>query len=105
MACLPPVDWDVKDEEEEELERGRADLRHLTVCSIDPEGCKDIDDALHARVCVFLRILLFLFLSLSFYFFLFLYVATKTWCDRGRRPYSRRFPLRQVRRSHRLGSG
>ena len=50
MACLPPVDWDVKDEEEEELERGRADLRDLTVCSIDPEGCKDIDDALHARV-------------------------------------------------------
>ena len=26
---------------------GRTDLRHLPVCSIDPPGCKDIDDALH----------------------------------------------------------
>eukprot|EP00887_Chlorella_sp_A99_P004969 scaffold4.g4969.t1 len=26
-----------------------ADLRHLTVCSVDPPGCKDIDDALHVR--------------------------------------------------------
>ena len=25
----------------------RIDLRHLTIFSIDPEGCKDIDDALH----------------------------------------------------------
>lgn len=23
------------------------DLRHLNVCSVDPPGCKDIDDALH----------------------------------------------------------
>ena len=27
----------------------RADLRHLPVCSVDPPGCKDIDDALHVR--------------------------------------------------------
>lgn len=27
----------------------RADLRHLTVCSVDPPGCTDIDDALHCR--------------------------------------------------------
>lgn len=27
----------------------RRDLRHLCVCSVDPPGCKDIDDALHAR--------------------------------------------------------
>ena len=27
----------------------RADLRHLAVCSVDPPGCKDIDDALHVR--------------------------------------------------------
>jgi exosome complex exonuclease DIS3/RRP44 len=25
----------------------RMDLRHLDVCSVDPIGCKDIDDALH----------------------------------------------------------
>lgn len=29
--------------------RCRADLRHLAVCSVDPPGCKDIDDALHVR--------------------------------------------------------
>ena len=27
----------------------RTDLRHLAVCSVDPPGCKDIDDALHVR--------------------------------------------------------
>ena len=27
----------------------RADFRELSVCSIDPPGCTDIDDALHAR--------------------------------------------------------
>lgn len=27
----------------------RTDLRHLPVCSVDPPGCKDIDDALHVR--------------------------------------------------------
>uniref|UniRef100_A0A3Q2EDR2 Protein DIS3 homolog n=1 Tax=Cyprinodon variegatus TaxID=28743 RepID=A0A3Q2EDR2_CYPVA len=27
----------------------RQDLRHLTVCSVDPPGCTDIDDALHCR--------------------------------------------------------
>lgn len=24
-------------------------MRHLPVCSVDPPGCKDIDDALHVR--------------------------------------------------------
>ena len=33
-----------------ELEDGRLDLRHLPVLSIDPPGCKDIDDALHCTV-------------------------------------------------------
>lgn len=33
---------------EEEL-RKRKDLRDLDVCSIDPPGCTDIDDALHVR--------------------------------------------------------
>ncbi|KAI8365401.1 exosome complex exonuclease RRP44 [Radiomyces spectabilis] len=27
----------------------RRDLRHLNICSIDPPGCTDIDDALHMR--------------------------------------------------------
>lgn len=27
----------------------REDLRHLSVCSVDPPGCTDIDDALHYR--------------------------------------------------------
>jgi hypothetical protein len=27
----------------------REDLRHLPVCSVDPPGCRDIDDALHIR--------------------------------------------------------
>ena len=29
---------------------GRLDLRHLPVLSIDPPGCKDIDDALHCSI-------------------------------------------------------
>lgn len=43
IACLPPVDWTIT----EENSRGRRDLRHIPVMSIDPPGCKDIDDALH----------------------------------------------------------
>ena len=27
----------------------RTDLRHVTICSVDPPGCTDIDDALHCR--------------------------------------------------------
>ena len=27
----------------------RVDLRHLNICSVDPPGCTDIDDALHCR--------------------------------------------------------
>ncbi|ORY48228.1 RNB-domain-containing protein [Rhizoclosmatium globosum] len=38
--------WVVK---EEDLV-GRMDFRGLDVCSIDPPGCTDIDDALHARL-------------------------------------------------------
>lgn len=45
MACLPPADWKITDENS----IGRTDLRHLPVMSIDPPGCKDIDDALHVR--------------------------------------------------------
>lgn len=42
LACLPPVDYEIKLEND-----GRKDLRHIPVLSIDPPGCKDIDDALH----------------------------------------------------------
>ncbi|KAF7726252.1 exosome catalytic subunit dis3 [Apophysomyces ossiformis] len=31
------------------IEENRRDLRHLNICSIDPPGCTDIDDALHVR--------------------------------------------------------
>ena len=27
----------------------RRDLRQLEICSVDPPGCTDIDDALHCR--------------------------------------------------------
>lgn len=30
--------------------KDRVDLRHLAICSVDPEGCTDIDDALHSRL-------------------------------------------------------
>jgi exosome complex exonuclease DIS3/RRP44 len=41
LACLPPDDYKIV------KEKGRTDLRHLPVLSIDPPNCKDIDDALH----------------------------------------------------------
>ncbi|KAJ1925348.1 exosome catalytic subunit dis3 [Tieghemiomyces parasiticus] len=46
MADLPAEGdtWVVKDDEHL---AGRQDFRHLDVCSIDPPGCTDIDDALH----------------------------------------------------------
>ncbi|KAI9777811.1 MAG: exosome catalytic subunit dis3 [Peltula sp. TS41687] len=51
LDCLPPEghDWRVPTEETEAGWQGRMDLRDLLVCSIDPPGCQDIDDALHAR--------------------------------------------------------
>ncbi|XP_053603816.1 exosome complex exonuclease RRP44 [Plodia interpunctella] len=45
LACLPPDDWTIPPEEIKK----RVDLRSLTICSVDPPGCTDIDDALHAR--------------------------------------------------------
>jgi exosome complex exonuclease DIS3/RRP44 len=44
LACLPPEDYKI------ELVPERIDLRKLPVLSIDPPGCKDIDDALHCIV-------------------------------------------------------
>jgi len=45
LACLPTLPWSISDED---VQR-RTDLRHLDVCSVDPPGCTDIDDALHCR--------------------------------------------------------
>ncbi|KIO16262.1 hypothetical protein M407DRAFT_232799, partial [Tulasnella calospora MUT 4182] len=50
--CLPQEgdSWVVPPKEEgSPIWSGRADLRDLLICSIDPPGCQDIDDALHAR--------------------------------------------------------
>jgi exosome complex exonuclease DIS3/RRP44 len=48
IRCLPPADW--KPVESDLYPNShRRDLRHLRIFSIDPPGCKDIDDALHAR--------------------------------------------------------
>ncbi|XAR73670.1 Exoribonuclease II [Bertholletia excelsa] len=45
LACLPPLPWSVSSEDL--ANPIRQDLRHLHVFSVDPPGCKDIDDALH----------------------------------------------------------
>lgn len=52
LNCLPVEgeSWVVPPKEEGNLIwRDREDLRDLLICSIDPPGCQDIDDALHAR--------------------------------------------------------
>lgn len=46
-ACVPPLPWTVGPDDY--AATYRRDLRHIVVCSVDPPGCKDIDDALHAR--------------------------------------------------------
>ncbi|KAK1926504.1 hypothetical protein DB88DRAFT_450259, partial [Papiliotrema laurentii] len=53
LNCLPKEGdkWVVPPKSAENLEwRDREDLRDLLICSIDPPGCQDIDDALHARL-------------------------------------------------------
>ncbi|XP_061915270.1 exosome complex exonuclease RRP44 isoform X2 [Entelurus aequoreus] len=45
LSFLPKMPWCIKPEDMVV----REDLRHLTVCSVDPPGCTDIDDALHCR--------------------------------------------------------
>uniref|UniRef100_A0A131YT94 Exosome complex exonuclease RRP44 n=1 Tax=Rhipicephalus appendiculatus TaxID=34631 RepID=A0A131YT94_RHIAP len=45
LDCLPSMPWTIGPKEEQ----GRKDLRHLCICSVDPPGCTDIDDALHCR--------------------------------------------------------
>ncbi|KAK4857935.1 hypothetical protein QYF36_008462 [Acer negundo] len=45
LACLPPLPWSVSSEDL--ANPIRIDLRQIRVFSVDPPGCKDIDDALH----------------------------------------------------------
>lgn len=51
LDCLPPEghNWVVPQDKSDPGWKGRKDLRDTLVCSIDPPGCQDIDDALHAR--------------------------------------------------------
>lgn len=43
LSCLPSMPWTIN---EHEVKR-RKDFRHIDICSVDPPGCTDIDDALH----------------------------------------------------------
>uniref|UniRef100_A0A0G4G6P6 Ribosomal RNA-processing protein 44 n=1 Tax=Chromera velia CCMP2878 TaxID=1169474 RepID=A0A0G4G6P6_9ALVE len=45
LRCLPPASYEVPEEEAAK----RLDMRGKVVCSVDPPGCKDIDDALSAE--------------------------------------------------------
>ncbi|GAB2254227.1 hypothetical protein Droror1_Dr00022036 [Drosera rotundifolia] len=49
LRCLPPLPWSVSSTDLSDP--SREDLRHLRVFSVDPPGCKDIDDALHC-ICL-----------------------------------------------------
>ncbi|KAH7908909.1 hypothetical protein BJ138DRAFT_1156546 [Hygrophoropsis aurantiaca] len=51
LGCLPVEGdkWVVPPKTEGGVWKDREDLRGLDICSIDPPGCQDIDDALHAR--------------------------------------------------------
>ncbi|XP_071531275.1 exosome complex exonuclease RRP44 [Panulirus ornatus] len=45
LNCLPELPWIITEKDKAE----REDLRHIDVCSVDPIGCTDIDDALHCQ--------------------------------------------------------
>ncbi len=45
LDCLPKMPWSITNADE----AARVDCRHLDICSVDPPGCTDIDDALHCR--------------------------------------------------------
>ena len=56
LACLPSEGdhWTVPPKGEQDARslaiwRDRVDMRAEDICSIDPPGCQDIDDALHAK--------------------------------------------------------
>ena len=44
LDCLPSLPWEISRQDE----LARVDCRHLDIASVDPPGCTDIDDALHA---------------------------------------------------------
>lgn len=44
-----PVEGEFFQMDKPEIMKNRVDLRDLNICSIDPPGCTDIDDALHCR--------------------------------------------------------
>ena len=46
LNCLPPLPFVITDD----YLKGRKDFRGENVCSIDPPGCTDIDDALHCKL-------------------------------------------------------
>ncbi|GAA5984941.1 hypothetical protein JCM5350_000071 [Sporobolomyces pararoseus] len=54
LSCLPTEgdQWVVpsKEEDPKGIWKGRQDFREELICSIDPPGCQDIDDALHAKI-------------------------------------------------------
>lgn len=45
LNLLPKLPWIISDEDYAK----RIDMRSIAICSVDPPGCTDIDDALHAR--------------------------------------------------------
>ncbi|KNF00353.1 hypothetical protein PSTG_06524 [Puccinia striiformis f. sp. tritici PST-78] len=52
LDCLPTAGdkWIVPEKSSSsQLWKDREDFRDLMICSIDPPGCQDIDDALHAK--------------------------------------------------------
>ncbi|XP_055847363.1 exosome complex exonuclease RRP44 [Episyrphus balteatus] len=46
LSFLPQMPWTITEEDYAK----RVDLRDLNICSVDPPGCTDIDDALHCRL-------------------------------------------------------
>ncbi|GIY42961.1 exosome complex exonuclease RRP44 [Caerostris darwini] len=45
LDCLPELPWIITDKDL----AVRRDIRDIAICSVDPPGCTDIDDALHCR--------------------------------------------------------
>ncbi|PNF38325.1 Exosome complex exonuclease RRP44 [Cryptotermes secundus] len=45
LSCLPKLPWVITEKDVQ----SRVDLRHVDICSVDPPGCTDIDDALHCK--------------------------------------------------------
>ena len=53
-ACVPPLPWQFDETTHLSQQPWREDHRALRVCSVDPPGCRDIDDALSCRAIDFL---------------------------------------------------